>query len=146
MKVTVKVAGLRDLEKALADITSRATRKRVGQRALLQGAEPLVTRARQLAPELTGQLMASIDETTRKPRRHRRKVPVEVFVGPGQQPHAHLNEFGTREQAARPFMRPAWDATRVQVLDGIKDALADEIDKAAKRQARKAARAARKGA
>lgn len=144
MKVTVKVEGLRDLEKALADIVSRTTRKRVGQRALLQGAEAMAIRARQIAPELTGQLMTSIDETTRKPRRHRRRAPVEAFVGAGQLPHAHLNEFGTREQAARPFIRPAWDATRMQVLDGIKDALASEIDKAAKRQARKAARAARR--
>ena len=39
-------------------------------------------------------------------------------------------EFGTIHLAPRPFMRPAWDDNKLQVLDIIKTELKDQIEKA----------------
>lgn len=81
---------------------------------------------------------------------------VEMYVGPGRQPHAHWIEFGTGERfhksgksvgrvTAQPYMRPAWDSQKRMALEIIIRDLGDEIEKAAQRIARKAARAAAKG-
>jgi hypothetical protein len=45
---------------------------------------------------------------------------------------------------AQPFLRPAWDAGKRGVLNEFGRLLWAEIDKAAKRQARKALRAAKR--
>jgi HK97 gp10 family phage protein len=36
-------------------------------------------------------------------------------------------EFGTRKISARPFLRPAWDATKERVLENIKRRLAEAV-------------------
>ena len=64
-------------------------------------------------------------------------------MGPGRHPQAHLQEFGARHHGPQAFMRPAWDGGKDDLLTGIGDDLWSEIDKAAKRAARKAARQAR---
>ena len=61
----------------------------------------------------------------------------------GPLPQAHLQEFGTKDQPPQPFMRPAWDAEKRGVLEGIKDDLWAEIKKAAARLAKKALKAKR---
>lgn len=40
---------------------------------------------------------------------------------------AHNVEFGTPRKAARPFMRPAYDATRTQVIARLGDAISGKI-------------------
>ena len=77
-------------------------------------------------------------------------VSVTATIGPSA-PHAHLVEFGTgpRQQKngkstgvmpAQPFMRPAFDNNVDRAIETMKDGLAEEIDKANARIARKAAR------
>ena len=81
---------------------------------------------------------------TRSQARQARKAgkdTVEVYVGT-RDPIARLQEFGTRKAPPQPFMRPAWERHKDQALEDIKQNLATEIDKAAARAARKAARAA----
>lgn len=51
-----------------------------------------------------------------------------------------FQEFGTAHHAARPFMRPTWDALKNSMLDTMKEALASEIAKAAARAAKRAAK------
>lgn len=51
-----------------------------------------------------------------------------------------LQEFGTAHHAAQPFMRPTWDAYGAESANVMKDALAEEIEKAIQRAAKKAAR------
>lgn len=68
----------------------------------------------------------------------------QVFVGPTLDGfYGALQEFGTSRQAAKPFARPAFDEGAPGALDRIKTDLASQIDKAAVRAARKAARKAR---
>lgn len=53
-----------------------------------------------------------------------------------------LQEFGTVHHKAQPFMRPTWDQHGPEAAQIMKEALAEEIGKAQKRAARKAARIA----
>lgn len=66
-----------------------------------------------------------------------------VQVGPTKRAgQGLLQEFGTAHHKAQPFMRPTWDANDRRALDVIKEALAEEIEKAAKRAEKKAAKLA----
>lgn len=148
MKLKVSLEGLADLDRALGELSPAAAKgvlRRVGRKAL----QPFDESWRAKAPHLTGQLEESGSvgsKLTRSQRKqHERESFVEVFAGPGPLPQAITQEFGTVDHAAQPFMRPAWDETRDQVLDGVKEHLGVEITKAARRAARKAAKAAKVG-
>ncbi|MFC0246794.1 HK97-gp10 family putative phage morphogenesis protein [Falsochrobactrum ovis] len=152
-KVTIKIEGLKELDQALGELP-RATGKNVLRRVIREAAEPMARAARAKAPWDEGHLRESIDVSTRLSRRqagiHRRmfnsdRASVEMFVGPGTHPQGHLREFGSDGHPPHPFMRPAWDAEKRPTLDRIANSLWMEIDKAAKRLARKAARQAAKG-
>lgn len=143
---TVKVEGLRELERALKELP-RATGKNVLRRALTKAGAPIEADAERLAPVRTGHLVQSIGTgrklTRRQRKQHRPESPVEVFVGAAE-PKAHLQEFGTGAGPAQPFLRPAFDSNKMRALDMVKTELATEIEKARARLARKAAREAAK--
>lgn len=150
MKYTVKVEGLKALDAALAELP-KAAAKAVLRRTARKALVPFDKAWRQNAPHLTGELEESGGIGTKLTRRQARanrkredKASVELFAGPNN-PAAVPQEFGTVDQAAHPFMRPAWDATQDQTLQIVKDELGAEIDKTAKRLAHKAARLAAKG-
>lgn len=126
----------------------KATRRNVLRRVLMRRAEPVATMAAQLAPEQTGRLAFSIAVSTQLTRRQRRGAKlneVEVYIGPaagaGSLYYASFREFGTAELPAHPYMRPAWDSQREEVLVQIGRDLGQEVENAAARIARKAARA-----
>jgi HK97 gp10 family phage protein len=64
----------------------------------------------------------------------------EMYVGPsmgkGVLRYAHLQEFGTSNHAAHPFMRPAWDSEKDAALSIIRRELGNEIMAAARRVGR----------
>lgn len=128
-----------------------ATAKNVMRRVLLKAGQPIAETAQSLVPVAEGDLRKSIAVSTRLSKTQRKKHrkadrdDVEVFVGAGPHPQAHLQEFGTANHPAQPFLRPAWDQKRRSVLDGIKTAMWTEIRKAAERLAKKTAKAAAKG-
>lgn len=150
MSVKVKITGLRQIERALADLP-KATAKNVVRRVLKTRAQPIADRAAQLAPLDDGALRDSIAVSTKLSKaqrgKHKKRTPgtVEVFVGAGPHPQAHLQEFGTVHHPPQPFMRPAWDSGKEKVLEGIKGDLWAEIEKAVGRLAKKAAKAAAAG-
>jgi HK97 gp10 family phage protein len=142
---TVKIEGLRELEKALAEI-AEAPRRRIGRNALKAGGEITARKARELAPKDEGHLAESISVSGKLDKRERRAhkknaADIEQFVGPGNHPQAIMQEFGTVTNERQPFMRPAWDATKDQVLKRIGNELWIGVLKAQKRAARKAAKA-----
>ncbi|MDP3379103.1 MAG: HK97 gp10 family phage protein [Brevundimonas sp.] len=145
MSGRVKIEGLRELEQALMAL-GKVAAKNVARRTLMKAAQPIADDAAQRAPEETGSLIKSVAASTRNPKRNKKESPVEVHVGPGRSPRAHLQEFGSRRHGPQPFLRPAWEGGKDDALASIAGDLADEIDKAAKRQSRKAARLARKAA
>lgn len=155
MATRVRIDGLRELDRALAELP-KSTGKNVLRRVLRKAGEPMAADMKAKAPDDPGtggnDLRSSIGVGTKLSKRqaklHRKmfksdKAAVEMFVGAGAVPHAHLQEFGTAHHGPQPFARPAWDSGKGQVLETIKSDLGDEIAKAAKRLARKAARAAK---
>jgi HK97 gp10 family phage protein len=150
MDVEMKLTGFDGLEAALDDLP-KATAKNVVRRILEKRAQPFADTARQLVPMDKGHLKKSITVSSTKVAKTQRKEIkklqnegfVTMHIGPGQDPAAHLQEFGSSQHPAQPFMRPAWDQNKDDVLDGMADDLWKEIDKAAKRLAKKAAKAAK---
>lgn len=149
--VTVKMEGLKDLDRALGDMSKATSRNNV-KRALTAAAEPAAEIARHIAPVAEGDLKGSITVSTQLTRRHRRGAKqneVEVHIGPrsgkGVLNYATFAEFGTSDTLPQPFMRPMWDTQQQPILKRIKTELASEIEKTAARAARKAARLAAKG-
>jgi HK97 gp10 family phage protein len=144
-----KVEGLRELERALAELP-KATAKNTLKRTLKLAAQPIADHAQRLAPRDTGGLAEGIMVTTKKPKRHKPKSGrafAEIYIGPkARSVNAVPQEFGTVNHPAQPFMRPAWDAEQMTALDIIKNELGGQITKAAARLAKKAARKAAKGA
>jgi hypothetical protein len=157
-QMSIKVEGLKELDKALAEL-SRSASKAVMRRALERAATPTLLAATALAP---GGLALNIDVNTRLTKFQRRRGArlasdeVGMYIGTtfpaGAQ--GHLIEFGTGPRyhkngkyigqvAAKPFLRPAWDATKHRVLELISRELWAAIDKVARRAANKAIRRSR---
>ena len=148
MAQTVKVEGLRELDRALGQLP-KSTGKAVLRRTLTKAGQPIADAAEAKVPVLTGALQISIGVGTKLTRRqsklHRKlfksdKASAEVFVGAGGLAQATQVEFGNEHQAAEPYMRPAWDGNKDKALDIIATELGAEIMKAAQRLAKKAAR------
>lgn len=148
MRQKFKLSGLRELEQTLGTLP-KATGKAVLRRVLREAGEPIARSMRAKAPRDMGDLIESIDVSTKLSRRqralHKKKSTVEMFVGPGPYPQAITQEFGTWFHRPQPFARPAWDAEKMAALDRAGTLLGIEIDKAVQRAARKAARLAAKG-
>ena len=150
MTIKVRVTGLREIEKALSNLP-KATGKNVVRRVLKARAQPIAQAARNLAPVDDGDLQKSITVGTKLSKaqrgKHKKRTSgtVEMFIGAGPNPQAHLQEFGTKDMPPQPFMRPAWDGGKEALLEGIKEDLWAEIEKAVGRLAKKAAKAAAAG-
>jgi HK97 gp10 family phage protein len=143
MTTKVKIEGLKEAHKALRKLPD-ATAKNVMRRVLKTHGAAIAKRAQELAPENSGDLRESIVVSTKLTKRQRKqhrkaaKDDVEVYIGAGEVPQAHLQEFGTKNHPPQPFMRPAWDGAKRMILVGIRKDLWAEIKKAAARLARKA--------
>lgn len=152
MRITAKLTGARELDRALAEIAKKATAKAVIRRSLIVAAKPMAAAAQDAAPVAEGDLQTSISVGTKLSKRqaklHRKmfkadRATVEVFIGAGPLSSAHNQEFGNEHHAAQPFMRPAFDAEAEPTINRIGDQMWIEIEKQAKRAARTAARGAR---
>lgn len=153
---TFKVEGLREIDQALGQL-GKATGRNVMRRVAVARLEPMAEEARKTAAGMawSGDLADSIAVSTRlagyaRRLNRRSKSEAEAHMGPAGRggkapPQGTLQEFGTVNHPPQPFMRPAWDSGKEALLDGITEDLWTEIEKAAQRQARKAARLAAKG-
>jgi hypothetical protein len=146
MKFTIE--GLSDLEDALISELPKATARNVLLRTLKDVGQVIADAESAYAPRLTGKLALSPSVGTKLTRRQKSLFPkesdVEVYVGPTPHPKSVQTEFGNSHQAAHPHLRPAWDGNATRTLDTIRDTLAEEIEKARARAARKAERLAAK--
>jgi HK97 gp10 family phage protein len=164
MKTTLKVEGFAAFDAALAELPD-AVGKGVLRRTLKKAAEPTYLAAKAKAParpadapakyfKRSGQqrlrrpgtldaLVQSTDKLTPRQRRTVRregKAYVEWYVGT-RDPVGRLIEYGTSDTAAVPFLRSAFEAHKAEALEIIRRELRIEIDKAAKRLAKKRAKA-----
>lgn len=146
-KLTFKVEGLSDSLAGLQELT-KATEKNTIKRALMNSALPIETTAEALVPRRRGSLARSLTIGTKLSKRQKKLLEkasyVEIYVGAGPLPQAHMQEFGTHNQPPQPYLRPAVDSNIDRVISSFKTELKIAVDKAAQRAARKAARLAAK--
>jgi HK97 gp10 family phage protein len=151
------MSGFEDLRRAWAELP-KATGKNVLRRVANKALEPMRAMAEEKAPKPPGKSRRATGETAEgieispklaKPGDYRGAGPqaYRTSMGPTGigRLRGQLQEFGTYKEPAQPFMRPAWDAEAGNTLETIKTDLWDEIESAAARVARKAARQAAKG-
>ena len=146
MKVELK--GFRELERALAEELPKATAKNVLRRSAMLAMKRVELRAQTLAPRDTGGTAQGITtknvKASRMPGgRYARATGIMVATGPvGREEggKAAYQEFGTVNQPAQPFMRPAADTEGQAVINDVRSTLIEQIDKAKARIARKLAK------
>lgn len=157
----LEIKGARELEAALNALGQDRLIKSTNRRALLNAAKPAVATARRLAPKKSGRMSEKIDVSSTLSRRQRRgggyrRDPnvAHVFMGAAPRGPAVLAEFGTGPRyqkrsrkfvgamPAQPFMRPAWEQHKTKILDDYTSELWIQIEKSAKRLARRQAKAA----
>jgi HK97 gp10 family phage protein len=145
--VTAKLEGFAALDKALGQLP-KATAKNVLRRVLRRAAQPIDDDASAAAPVNTGKLQVSVITGTQLTRSQRRGAMLktsnyyaEIHVGTSLG-RGMFQEFGTFKDAPQPWFRPAWEANKDQALNIIKVELGGEIEKAAKRYAKKLAKGA----
>jgi len=143
VKTTVKVEGLRELDQALSQFTP-TKRRAIGRVALDNAGEIVARAARAKVPVNTGGLRESIDVSGTLSRsqktQHTKQAEQERFIGPDNRPAAHIQEFGGNGAPPQPYLRPAWDEMKDEVLQRIQDELIVGIEKAVQSAARRAAR------
>lgn len=139
-----RIEGLKELDTALKELP-KATARNVLLRTLKKVGEPISKDAARLAPDdpaTGGKDLKNSIRVLSVPAKER-ESHVEVAVGPTTKAFWGLfQEFGTPHHGPQPFMRPAWDGGVMRALNEIKRTLAEEIEKARKRLARKAERLA----
>jgi HK97 gp10 family phage protein len=148
--MTVRLEGFRELEAALNELP-KSTAKNVLRRVAKGALQPMAEKARSFAPFDQGDLRASIQVSERRTKRVARinrfdkNTGIQMAMGPVSGKavlnYATFVEFGTVDSRPQPFLRPAWDGGKEAALDYVKVNLGREIDRAASRLAKKAARA-----
>lgn len=122
----------RELRRALADLRETVDEATLTD-TLLGAVEPMREAAAQKAPVRTGHLKHSIVAEVAERRHREGEATVGVYAAPGtglgsqRSFYAHMQEFGTRHHAAQPFMRPAFDERRRQVVEAARRGLRDVI-------------------
>lgn len=146
--VTVRLHGFKELDRALGQLP-KATAKNVMKRTLMKAAKPVDDAASANAPKDTGKLETSVIIGTRLTRSQVRgnaerfgiNYYAEVHIGTALGRGMFTN-FGTFKDPPQLWFDRAWASTQHQALSIIAKELGAEIEKAAKRYAKKLAKGA----
>lgn len=146
MNTPIKVEGFEDLDRALSDLP-KATARNAMRRSAIAALQPIAEDYAANVDEVTGQLKSTIGVSTRLSprqaalnRKNESRSYVEAHVGAGLDPAAHLEEFGSVNNAPNPALRNAWDRGWRRALDALGALIWAEIEKAIDRARRKAER------
>lgn len=158
--IHMEIVGARELEAALMALGQDRLIKATLKRALVDASKPAVATAQRLAPKLTGRMSEKIAVSTTLSRRQRRgggykfnPSTAYVWIGSAPRGPGTLAEFGTGPRyhkrtrkfvgamPATPFMRPAWEQHKEQILRDFSRALWIQIEKSATRLDRRFAKA-----
>lgn len=147
---TFKIEGFAELDRELGRL-SKASGKAALRKAGINAMEPTARLARSYAPDDPRTIGAldlteSIVVSSRvKVGRARQRLPegkytTNVYMGPTRKAyHGIFQEFGTINHRAQPFMRPAWDQDRKNIVDRLRlelwDTISAALDRARKRGA-----------
>jgi HK97 gp10 family phage protein len=141
--VQIQVRGLKEIEVALKALGVAAA-NRIARSALNRSANPVVKRAKELAPQpgsaedpfATGLLRASITKRLRRQKPGTTKQVCLVGVAGERARIAHIIELGSVHQPPEPYLRPAIDETHVEVLNSMRDGFLRGIDREVAKLAR----------
>ncbi|WP_273690256.1 HK97-gp10 family putative phage morphogenesis protein [Ketogulonicigenium vulgare] len=142
----VKLEGFEGLSANLKNLEKASTRTSAVRSAMRKAAKPVIESAKSNVAVDSGALRDSIGigSTLNKSQRRQAKASKEKgavtqYLGSGGKGarHSHLVEFGTVDQPARPFLRPAWDSGKDQYLKDLSTEMQKHITKALKRQERR---------
>lgn len=125
------ITGAKDLDRLLKRLPTKIAGK-ILQSSLRAGAMVIVKDARTRAPMRTGTLRREI--VARKTKGA--PSSAAVTIGPTQDAFwGLLQEFGTRHHPPRPWLRPAFEASKRLALDKTGKQLGMKIEKAAEKLA-----------
>jgi len=159
MTVTIKVEGGRLAEAGLRELGEWQFIRRAAMAALRGGALPIRDKAKLLAPkdklDLTDSIKAKpgrmrdgilwyeigIDPSEQPAMIVQRKTGRGTYRDPGVAGNALIQELGTPDMPANPFMTPAWDSEKGATPGRIVASLGPAVEKQAAKIARKAAKA-----
>ncbi len=124
MALEVRLEGWEEVRKKLRKLPGKLAKKtiKVAQlRAAAALAQEVIARA-PVGP--TGRLSDSIKHGLRraKPGEVATKVTANIF-------YARMVEYGTSKMSARPFMRPAFDAKKAEMIEIISKSLKADLEK-----------------
>lgn len=154
MKTTLRIDGLRDLDRALGELP-KASAKGVLRRVGIKALQPMAEVARNLAPDdpatAGDDLKASITVGTRLNKTQTRQARRAIRSGLAEKNFAEVymgtndiagvqQEFGNVNHGPQPFMRPAFDQEARGAIDIVAKELSSEIEKTAQRVALRAAK------
>lgn len=138
--IELKVSGFVELELALRQLPQEIAGK-VLRAALRKAGEPMAADARAAAPRSAnpgphGHMGDSIKLRILRDSNSAADVEASLWLGPDATHfYGSFAEFGTKNQAAHPFMRPAFDRHKEEAIDILGKELWKGIDRAAKRLA-----------
>jgi HK97 gp10 family phage protein len=149
-----ELQGVKELMTLLDQLPTKAMKKTVIRKALLQAGKPIADQAATNAPTGdSGRLKKSIQASPKlkayqKKFKKQDRSKVEIYIG-SSYPTAHLIEFGTAERfteegakrgsiTPNPFLRKAWDSLKGNALKDFAKAMESELMKAARSLAKKA--------
>lgn len=144
MEFKFEIKGLRELEAGLAEIPA-AVRGKTLEAALMRAAKPILDEARSRAPVRQGgakrmgkgskvRMPGFLRASLRRARKRGSDASATVQIGPHRRAfYGMFQELGTSRQAARPFLRPAFESKAQDALQLLRTSLASEILKTAQR-------------
>jgi HK97 gp10 family phage protein len=122
----VTVSGLNELEQKLRDESKKVAIRTV-RRAAKDAGEIWIAAIEARAPALTGFMRTHVEMNTKA--KSGDEGSLTLIVGPDKKAFYDIfDEFGTKHQKANPFMRPAFEETKAQVLDKFVSDLRDELN------------------
>lgn len=139
--IEIQFSGLEGLEKALRELPQEVAGK-VLSAALRKAATPMAQAAAASAPRSAnpgrnGHMADSIRLRTFRDSSSVNDLEVNLALGPdGNHFYGSFGEFGTVHEAAHPFMRPAFDGYKDQVIATLGTELWAGIERATKRLAK----------
>jgi len=133
-----KLSGAGAMQDILQSLTF-APNKSVLTKILLKNGKPIAedaaSRVRHRSGALARNARVGTQLSPRQAAMHKKLGPgVEVFIGFGPIPYAHMQEFGTIHHAAHPALRPAWEHGKGMMWSGIKRDLWRHLYNMAKRR------------
>jgi HK97 gp10 family phage protein len=134
----LEVLGLQELEQKLREFGPRLAKNGL-RAAVAAGARVVANEAKRNAPVDTGTLKRAVylKQIREESNASQQTFFVGVRHGKGEKKknrdgfYFPFVEFGTEKMAARPFVRPAFEATKEQAAEAIKAKLAERIAKLA---------------